>query len=284
MTRRRQRVLFGLSFSLMYFSEVYLMSSKESYLNAIHMAERIQEDPSIVSKESSPSEGLGGLRKVRNEVVYDDTVLNQVLKDASTMNLLKEEMNTFKEETSSNDSSVLVIPESLYGKKGTEKGKVAANSYYNKPVPKGFTRNAGGAPKESQEAAIKEIIRVGRTLEATPEQIAYALATARYESGFNIYASAKSTSPGGLGQFINETGGAYGLNSENREDLGMQAQALIEHTMDNFDMAAKKGYDKSYVYALHHDGPKLNKGGLAISKKHIMPLVSQYQKLLETYR
>ena len=284
MTRRRQRVLFGLSFSLMYFSEVYLMSSKESYLNAIHMAERIQEDPSIVSKESSPSEGLGGLRKVRNEVVDDNSVLNQVLKDASSMNLLKEEMKNFKEETSSNDSSVLVIPESLYGKKGTEKGEVASNSYYNKPVPKGFTRNAGGAPKEAQEAAIKEIIRVGRSLEATPEQIAYALATARYESGFNIYAAAKSTSALSLGQFIDETGGAYGLNSSNREDLGMQAQALIEHTMDNFDMAEKKGYDKSYVYALHHDGPKLNKGGLAISKKHIMPLVSQYQKLLETYR
>jgi len=255
------------------------MSSKESYLNAINMAERIQEDPSIVSKESSSSEGLGGLRKARNEVVYDDTVLNQVLKDASTMNLLKEEMRAFKK-----DSSVLVIPESLYGKKGTEKGEVASNSYYNNPVPKGFTRNAGGAPKEAQEAAIKEIIRVGRTLEATPEQIAYALATARYESGFNIYASAKSTSANGLGQFIDETGGAYGLSSDSREDLGMQAQALIEHTMDNFDMAAKKGYDKSYVYALHHDGPKLNKGGLAISKKHIMPLVSQYQKLLETYR
>ena len=68
------------------------MSSKESYLNAIHMAERIQEDPSIVSKDTSSPEGLGGLRKVRNEIVDDNSVLNQVLKDASSMNLLKEEM------------------------------------------------------------------------------------------------------------------------------------------------------------------------------------------------
>ena len=183
------------------------------------------------------------------------------------------------------DTPPLNLSSPLYGKKGTEKGEVASNSYYDNPVPEsGYTRNAGGAPKEAQEAAIKEIIRVGRTLEATPEQIAYALATARYESGFNIYAAAKSTSAYGLGQFIDATGGKYGLNESNMNDLGMQAQALIEHTIDNFEMAKKKGYDTSYVYALHHDGPSLNKGGLALSKEHIMPFVPKYKKLLETYK
>lgn len=183
------------------------------------------------------------------------------------------------------DAPPLNLSSPLYGKKGTETGKVASNSYYDNPIPEsGYTRNAGGAPKEAQEAAIKEIIRVGRTLEATPEQIAYALATARYESGFNIYAAAKSTSAYGLGQFIDATGEKYGLNESNMNDLGMQAQALIEHTIDNFDLAERKGYDNSYVYALHHDGPSLNKGGLALSKEHIMPFVPKYKKLLETYK
>ena len=179
----------------------------------------------------------------------------------------------------------LTLSEKLYGKKGTETGPIASNSLYNTPIPEeGFTRNAGGAPKESQEAAIKEIIRVGRTFEATPEQIAYALAIARYESGFNMYAAAKSTSAYGLGQFINKTGKEYGLTADNRNDLGMQAQALIEHTIDNFDTAKKKGYDNSYIYALHHDGPSLDKGGLSLSKEHIMPFIADYKKLLETYQ
>jgi len=183
------------------------------------------------------------------------------------------------------DTPPLNLTSPLYGKKGTETGEVASNSSYNDPIPEsGHTRNAGGAPKQAQEAAMKEIIRVGRTLEATDEQIAYALATARYESGFNIYASAKSTSAYGLGQFINATGETYGLNDSNKNDLGMQAQALIEHTMDNCTMAKKKGYDNSYVYAFHHDGPSLNKGGLALSKEHIMPFVPKYKKLLETYK
>ena len=159
-------------------------------------------------------------------------------------------------------------------KKGTETGPIATNSLYNTPIPEeGFTRNAGGAPKEAQEAAIKEIIRDGRTLEATPEQIAYALAIARYESGFNMYAAAKSTSTYGLGQFNNKTGKEYGLTADNRNDLGMQAQAVKEHTINNFDTAKKKGYDNSYIYALHHDGPSLSKWFISLKNTSCLLLL-----------
>ncbi len=161
MMRRQQKVLFGLSFSLVYFSEVYLMSSKESYLNAINMAERIQEDPSIVSKKSSSSEGLGGLRKARNEVVYDDTVLNQVLKDASTINLLKEEMKNFKEETSKKETKPSnlggVNEETVNFVAGFEKFSPSAYSDF-KQTSIGYGSKASSKNQTITEAEAKELL------------------------------------------------------------------------------------------------------------------------------
>ena len=234
-----------------------------------------------------------GMKNARRGVssAFQETDMKQARQSLDIEKNMADFINAIESDSSDNpgppikEEPELTLSEKLYGKKGTETGPIASNSLYNTPIPEeGFTRNAGGASKESQEAAIKEIIRVGRTLEATPEQIAYALAIARYESGFNMYAAAKSTSAYGLGQFINKTGKEYGLTADNRNDLGMQAQALIEHTIDNFDTAKKKGYDNSYIYALHHDGPSLDKGGLSISKEHIMPFVADYKKLLETYQ
>jgi hypothetical protein len=177
------------------------------------------------------------------------------------------------------------LKEELYGKKGTDNNTVVDWSHYNDDVPEeGYTRNAGGAPKSVQESIIKKIIDVGRTLQATDEEIAYSLATARFESGFNPYAAARSSSAYGLGQFIKKTGEAYNLNEENRDDVDMQVQALVEHTIDNFRIASNKNYSKAHVYALHHDGPKLNKDGLSKSREHIMPYIPKYLKIVEGYR
>ena len=177
------------------------------------------------------------------------------------------------------------LKEELYGKKGTDNNTVVDWSHYNDDVPEeGYTRNAGGAPKAVQESIIKKIIDVGRTLQATDEEIAYSLATARFESGFNPYAAARSSSAYGLGQFIKKTGEAYNLNEENRDDVDMQVQALVEHTIDNFRIASNKNYSKAHVYALHHDGPKLNKDGLSKSREHIMPYIPKYLKIVEGYR
>ena len=177
------------------------------------------------------------------------------------------------------------LKEELYGKKGTDNNTVVDWSHYNDDVPEeGYTRNAGGAPKAVQESIIKKIIDVGRTLQATDEEIAYSLATARFESGFNPYAAARSSSAYGLGQFIKKTGEAYNLNEENRDDVDMQVQALVEHTIDNFRIASNKNYSKAHVYALHHDGPKLNKDGLSKSREHIMPYIPKYLKIVKGYR
>ena len=49
-------------------------------------------------------------------------------------------------------------------------------------------------------------------------------------------------------------------------------------------MAEKKGYGNEYVYAIHHDGPSLDRGGLALSKKNVMPYVPKYLELIKNYR
>jgi putative chitinase len=128
------------------------------------------------------------------------------------------------------------------------------------------------------------IVETGSSLDMDDYEIAYALATARFESGFNPDAAAKTTSAKGVGQFVNKTGEAYGLTDDNQWDASAQVQALLEHTRDNFEMARKKGYSNEYVYALHHDGPSLDRGGLSLSKKNVMPFVPKYLAMIRKYR
>ena len=115
-------------------------------------------------------------------------------------------------------------------------------------------------------------------------KIAIALATARHESGFNPDASAKSSSATGIGQFINDTGTAYGIKDANRWDMDTQVDALVNHVYDNAQLARKKGYGDEYIYALHHDGPSLDRTGLSKSKELVMPYVSGYLKLIKEFR
>lgn len=197
----------------------------------------------------------------------------------TTLNQLETEESTY---------DPLSITEDLYGKKGVQSGEPVSQSYFNLPIIegelRGNSRKAGDISIENQQKIINKIVETGSAMDMDDYEIAYALATARYESGFNPDAAAKSTSARGLGQFINKTGSAYGLNASNQWDVDMQIQALLEHTQDNFKMAKNKGLGNEYVYAIHHDGPKLDKGGLDKSKEHVMPFVSKYLKMIEGYR
>ena len=63
----------------------------------------------------------------------------------------------------------------------------------------------------------------------------------------------------------------------------MQAQALIEHTQDNLDLAKKRGKSLEYAYKYHHDGPSKDSGGLAKSKEHVIPYIPKYLKMVKEY-
>lgn len=180
----------------------------------------------------------------------------------------------------------LQVSEELFSPRGPayRDANVVDYSYYSKPIEgqglRGASRRGGDAPKEVQKAAIREIISAGRSAGMSNEDIALTLAIARHESGFNPDAAAGTTSAHGLGQFVNDTGEAYGLNDENRWDLGAQARALVAHTQDNIRLAESKGQGREYVYAYHHDGPSLAYGGLDIGKKNVLPRVSQFLGIL----
>lgn len=175
------------------------------------------------------------------------------------------------------------LPASLLGSKGSLAGDVASQSYFNKPLSgnfASFSRAAGDTTKEEKQKVINLIIGTGRQAGMSEREIAYTLATASVESGFNPEAAAHESSASGIGQFVNLTGKSYNINKDTRWNLEAQVQALVDHTVDNIAMAKQKGLGEEYIYALHHDGPKLNKDGLSISREKVMPLVDKYLKYL----
>ena len=204
----------------------------------------------------------------------EDKAREQAIEKAK--NKLNEDYDPFK------------LTEELYGKKGVQEGEPAEQSYFNVDIIedgiRGNSRKAGDASLEVQQTVVNKIIEVGGQMGMTDYEIAYTLAIARYESGFNPDAAAKSSSASGVGQFINDTGSKYGITNENRWDVDIQVQALVDHTIDNFELAKKKGYGNEYVYALHHDGISLAKNGLSKGKEHVMPFVPKYLKAIEQFR
>ena len=230
-------------------------------------------------------------RPEKQTEVEDDFMTSYYNKLFQQNRELKEELSSqvsTPEPEVETDYNPLSITEDLYGKKGVQSGTPSSQSYFNTPIIdgelRGNSRKAGDISVENQHKIISKIVETGSAMDMDDYEIAYALATARYESGFNPDAAAKSTSARGLGQFINKTGQAYGLNTSNQWDVDMQVQALLEHTQDNFKMAKNKNLGNEYVYAIHHDGPSLDKGGLAKSRKHVMPYVSKYLKIIQSYR
>jgi hypothetical protein len=229
-----------------------------------------------------------GVRRIFNQSDVASSRGSELSPDLQTAAMMQAIQEDFEENKPEDDYDPIKLSEDLYGKKGVQSGNVATQSYFNEPIVegdlRGNSRAAGDVTPETQQEIVNKIVDVGSKLGMTDYEIAYTLATVRYESGFNPDASAKSTSARGLGQFVNETGKAYGLNVENQWDVDMQIQAVLEHTADNFRMAAKKGYSDDYVYALHHDGPSLSSGGLGLAKKHVIPYVPKYLKLIESFR
>ena len=180
------------------------------------------------------------------------------------------------------------LTEELYGKKGVQEGEPAKQSYFDTEIIegglRGNSRKAGDASLDVQQKVVNKIIEVGGQMGMTDYEIAYTLAIARAESGFNPDAASTDSSAAGVGQFINDTGSNYGITNKNRWDVDIQVQALVDHTLDNFETAKKKGYGNEYVYALHHDGISLEKNGLSKGKEHVMPFVPKYLKAIEQFR
>ncbi len=158
--------------------------------------------------------------------------------------------------------------------------QIVNNSYYKTEIlerpNKGNSRVGGDVSIEVQEKAMKSIVTEGIKQGMNERQIAMTLAIARHESGFNPDAAAGTTTAHGLGQFVNKTGKAYGLNDENRWIMEEQARALVSHTLDNYKLAKNRDQGEEYVYKYHHDGASKDFGGLELSQNFVIPKVETY--------
>ncbi|WP_431479086.1 transglycosylase SLT domain-containing protein [Massilia eburnea] len=103
----------------------------------------------------------------------------------------------------------------------------------------------------------------------------------KIESGFNPDAAAGTTSASGLGQFINDTGRAYGLNNTNRFDVNASVKAVVKYFLANEKLAKKNKKPDVWVYKYHHDGPTRDYGGEALATGKFAKLADAYEKALE---
>ncbi|TAA36770.1 peptidoglycan-binding protein [Pseudoxanthomonas winnipegensis] len=160
-------------------------------------------------------------------------------------------------------------------------------SHYREPIDAGDgrlhgeSRRWGDATPQTQSRVIDNLIDASREAGLSSRETAYVLAIARVESGFNPDAAAGTTSASGLGQFIDRTGGQYGLNNANRFDVRTQSQALVQHFIDNRDLARSRGHGEDYIYKYHHDGPSKDYGGLGLSQREVAPYLDRYERFVE---
>ncbi len=162
----------------------------------------------------------------------------------------------------------------------------SASTHYNDPIDKSADRFAGNsriwgdASPEVQSRVIDGLIASSERAGLTAHETAYVLAIARKEAGFNPDAAAGSSTAYGLGQTLNQTGHAYGLDPANRDDLTMQCDVLVAMYQDNAHIAKTRGQGEEYIYKYHHDGPSAESGGLAYSKEGVMPYVASYEEFV----
>ncbi|WP_394002917.1 peptidoglycan-binding protein [Luteimonas sp. WGS1318] len=160
-------------------------------------------------------------------------------------------------------------------------------SHYLDPIEElegrlsGNSRIWGDASPEVQSRVIDILINASKDAGLNVRETAHVLAIARTESGFNPDAAAGTTSASGLGQFIDDTGKAFGLNDRNRFDAESQAQALVTHFIENRELATRRGQGEAYIYKYHHDGPMRDYGGLAHAEKKVLPMLDSYARFVE---
>ncbi|UPG93838.1 XVIPCD domain-containing protein [Luteibacter aegosomatissinici] len=162
-------------------------------------------------------------------------------------------------------------------------------SHYYDPIDESPGRLAGNshihgdASPEVQAGAMDALVAAAQRAGLDNHQTAYVLAMSRFESGFNPDAAAGPTSAYGVGQFVKNTGRAYGIPDEQRGDMTRQAEALVAYYKDNASRASRRGESEEYIYAYHHDGARASPEALALSREHVMPFIPAFERFVERH-
>jgi putative chitinase len=169
----------------------------------------------------------------------------------------------------------------LIPKAGGASKKTAGHSHYLDPLGtgevRGRSRRWGDAEPEVQRKVISAIIEEGQKRMLGTDQIAFAIAVARVESGWNPDAAAQSTSASGIGQLIDRTAKHYGLTDSTRFDVDASSDAFYDCLLDSEQLAKRKHPEadgeelSALTYAHYHDGTKLVYGGLDVAESKVMP-------------
>jgi uncharacterized protein (TIGR02594 family) len=145
----------------------------------------------------------------------------------------------------------------------TEK-KPAPKPHNNEPIDtrrelRGRTRAGGDAPPEVQQKVVDIIIEEGRALHLSNRDIAYYIAIAKRESGFNPDAASSTTTASGIAQVIDDTGNSFHIDASNRFDARASIKAglgyfkyLKEKTVADYGSAS--GEYEAVVYSRYHFG------------------------------
>ncbi|MET3117226.1 uncharacterized protein (TIGR02594 family) [Undibacterium sp. GrIS 1.8] len=124
---------------------------------------------------------------------------------------------------------------------------------------KGNSRRGGDAPPEIQQKIVDIIIEEARKLQFNNRDIAYYIAIAKRESGFNPDAANSGSSASGVAQMQDDTGTTFGLNKTNRFD----ARASIKAGLQYFEKIKRKIISKygsasddyeTLIYFCYHYG------------------------------
>lgn len=138
----------------------------------------------------------------------------------------------------------------------------------NKEI-RGNSRRGGDAPPEVQQKIIDIIIEEARKLKFNNRDIAYYIAIAKRESGFNPDAASASSTASGIAQVIDKTGTTLGINDANRFDArssikaGLNYFVLLKNSLTRKYGKTTGEYEALIYYCYHY-------GEFSVNRKEVV--------------
>lgn len=137
-------------------------------------------------------------------------------------------------------------------------------THYNEPINKskilsGYGRKGHEVPSEVQQKVVDIIIEEGRKRGLDNRDLAYFIAIAKCESGFNPDAANPAGTASGIAQVIDDTAATYHIDSTNRFDARSSIKAGISYFVDLKkntvkDYGTATGKYEPLVYFRYHFG------------------------------
>jgi uncharacterized protein (TIGR02594 family) len=123
----------------------------------------------------------------------------------------------------------------------------------------GNSRKGSDAPPEIQQKVIDIIVEEARKLQFDNRDLAYYIAIAKRESGFNPDAANPKSTASGIAQVNDDTGKDFGINDSNRFDARASIKAGLGYFREikarlTKDYGSTSGIYEPLIYFLYHYG------------------------------